>query len=250
MNVPIDFTMMCDVTQKRINTSFLYLSINSSRKDKSLSLRYFISFLYLRVENLIQDFIMIHTAPNYVMSDDLFYKKFNDSERSDECIDFTMMCWTVSDRKVNVVGTLGGQNVRKNPKRVTEKQEFLRKTSFRPNRYFYMVVNQKLITIYLNFQKKLTFFELFIDHRNFLSINKFWMAKNTLKCYTRFLMIQTFTKSVENAKICNISRRYLNILPVIKIGVFFTSNIDENSSKPPLKHKPPFSPITENYTLG
>ncbi|KAF0765710.1 Uncharacterized protein FWK35_00009646, partial [Aphis craccivora] len=37
-------------------------------------------------------------------------------------------------------------NVRKNPKKVTEKREFLRKTSFRPNRFFYMVVNQKLIT--------------------------------------------------------------------------------------------------------
>ncbi|KAF0752796.1 Uncharacterized protein FWK35_00031390 [Aphis craccivora] len=45
------------------------------------------------------------------------------SERSDECIDFTMMCvfffvsvttfWSmdpVSDRKVNLVGTLGSQN--------------------------------------------------------------------------------------------------------------------------------------------
>ncbi|KAF0768392.1 Uncharacterized protein FWK35_00012742, partial [Aphis craccivora] len=46
----------------------------------------------------------------------------------------------VSDRKVNLVGTLGGQSkkfpiifqsVRKNPKKVTEKQEFLRKTRFR-----------------------------------------------------------------------------------------------------------------------
>ncbi|KAF0746400.1 Uncharacterized protein FWK35_00015969 [Aphis craccivora] len=65
------------------------------------------------------------------------------SERSEECIDFTMMCvfflfffifvsvttfWSmcpVSNRKVNVVGTLGGQNIRKNPKKVTEKCEFL-----------------------------------------------------------------------------------------------------------------------------
>ncbi|KAF0764604.1 Uncharacterized protein FWK35_00015650, partial [Aphis craccivora] len=95
----------------------------------------------------------------------------NNSERSDECIDFTMMCvffiflflclsprfgavkmlrfkkvTPVSGRKVNLVGTLGGQNVRKNPKKVTEKREFLRKTSFRPNRFFYIVVNQKLIT--------------------------------------------------------------------------------------------------------
>ncbi|KAF0748585.1 Uncharacterized protein FWK35_00039058, partial [Aphis craccivora] len=38
-------------------------------------------------------------------------------------------------------------SVRKNPKKVTEKREFLRKTSFRPNRFFNMVVIQKLITI-------------------------------------------------------------------------------------------------------
>ncbi|KAF0756592.1 Uncharacterized protein FWK35_00024639 [Aphis craccivora] len=49
--------------------------------------------------------------------------------------------------KLNVVVTLGGQNVRKNPKKVTEKREFLRKTSFRPNRFFYMAVNQELITV-------------------------------------------------------------------------------------------------------
>ncbi|KAF0716084.1 hypothetical protein FWK35_00032527, partial [Aphis craccivora] len=53
----------------------------------------------------------------------------------------------VSGRKVNLVGTLGGQNIRKNPKKVTEKREFLRKTSFRPNRFFCTV--------------------LLINHRNF-----------------------------------------------------------------------------------
>ncbi|KAF0759647.1 Uncharacterized protein FWK35_00029580, partial [Aphis craccivora] len=39
------------------------------------------------------------------------------------------------------------KSVRKIPKKVTEKREFLSKTSFRPNRFFYMVVNQKLITV-------------------------------------------------------------------------------------------------------
>ncbi|KAF0709224.1 hypothetical protein FWK35_00032240, partial [Aphis craccivora] len=61
-----------------------------------------------------------------------------------------MMLDTVSDRKVNVVDTLGGQNVRKNPKKVTEKREFLRKTSFRPNRFFYMCK-------YLKFSPKFKF---------------------------------------------------------------------------------------------
>ncbi|KAF0758695.1 Uncharacterized protein FWK35_00023144 [Aphis craccivora] len=35
----------------------------------------------------------------------------------------------------------------KKKKKMTEKREFLRKTSFRPNRFFYMVVIQKLITV-------------------------------------------------------------------------------------------------------
>ncbi|KAF0756913.1 Uncharacterized protein FWK35_00017241 [Aphis craccivora] len=30
---------------------------------------------------------------------------------------------------------------------MTEKREFLRKTSFRPNQFFYMVLIQKLITV-------------------------------------------------------------------------------------------------------
>ncbi|KAF0709812.1 Uncharacterized protein FWK35_00034166, partial [Aphis craccivora] len=42
---------------------------------------------------------------------------------------------------------IGFKSVRKNSKKVTEKQEFLLKTSFRPNRFFYMVVIQKLITV-------------------------------------------------------------------------------------------------------
>ncbi|KAF0755231.1 Uncharacterized protein FWK35_00014474 [Aphis craccivora] len=36
--------------------------------------------------------------------------------------------------------------IEKNKKKMTEKPEFLRKTSFRPNRIFFMVVIQKLIT--------------------------------------------------------------------------------------------------------
>ncbi|KAF0761510.1 Uncharacterized protein FWK35_00029469, partial [Aphis craccivora] len=39
------------------------------------------------------------------------------------------------------------KSVRNNPKKITEKQEFLRKTSFRQNRFFYMVVIQKIITV-------------------------------------------------------------------------------------------------------
>ncbi|KAF0708297.1 Uncharacterized protein FWK35_00033659, partial [Aphis craccivora] len=38
------------------------------------------------------------------------------------------------------------KKLRKTKKKMTEKREFLRKTSFRPNRIFFMVVIQKLIT--------------------------------------------------------------------------------------------------------
>ncbi|KAF0754740.1 Uncharacterized protein FWK35_00022989 [Aphis craccivora] len=63
---------------------------------------------------------------------------------------------------------------------MTEKREFLRKTSFRPNRFFLFGCNSKtnhckylkvssnvyvsVIYIQLNFQKILNFFELFINH--------------------------------------------------------------------------------------
>ncbi|KAF0715563.1 Uncharacterized protein FWK35_00028615 [Aphis craccivora] len=39
------------------------------------------------------------------------------------------------------------QKRQKNHKNIKEKREFLRQTSFRPNRFFYMVVIQKLITV-------------------------------------------------------------------------------------------------------
>ncbi|KAF0754553.1 Uncharacterized protein FWK35_00022098, partial [Aphis craccivora] len=38
------------------------------------------------------------------------------------------------------------KKIEKNKKKITEKREFLRKTSFRLNRFFIMVVIQKLIT--------------------------------------------------------------------------------------------------------
>ncbi|KAF0766142.1 Uncharacterized protein FWK35_00022855, partial [Aphis craccivora] len=50
--------------------------------------------------------------------------------------------WGIKSKKFPIVF----KSVRKNPKKVTKKREFLRKTSFRPNRFSYMVVNQKLIT--------------------------------------------------------------------------------------------------------
>ncbi|KAF0764149.1 Uncharacterized protein FWK35_00006173, partial [Aphis craccivora] len=125
------------------------------------------------------------------------------------------MFWSkgpVSDRKVNVVGTLGGQNVKKNPKKVTEKREFLRKISFRPNRFFYIVVNQKLIT--LKKIKNLQFFTKSVENVNICKDKKY-NTNVTITIYP-----QTILNICYSSK--SISRRYLKIVPVIKIGVFVT----------------------------
>ncbi|KAF0713237.1 Uncharacterized protein FWK35_00031613, partial [Aphis craccivora] len=69
----------------------------------------------------------------------------------------------VSCSKMNLVGALGSAG--KNQKKIKEKREFLRKTSFRPNRFFYML---------LNFQKILTIFDyLSITSRNNAPISNF-----------------------------------------------------------------------------
>ncbi|KAF0716261.1 Uncharacterized protein FWK35_00021802 [Aphis craccivora] len=84
-----------------------------------------------------------------------------DSERSEEYIDFTMII--TSRNNAPISNYRGGfrckseypwciieikilKKIEKNKKKMTEKREFLRKTSFRPNRIFFMVVIQKLIT--------------------------------------------------------------------------------------------------------
>ncbi|KAF0769020.1 Uncharacterized protein FWK35_00004182, partial [Aphis craccivora] len=76
-----------------------------------------------------------------------FFEFPNNSELSDECIDFTMIeyPWCIIEVKSKYFPRVF-KKIEKNKKKVTEKREFLRKTSFRPNRFFNMVVIQKLIT--------------------------------------------------------------------------------------------------------
>ncbi|KAF0769196.1 Uncharacterized protein FWK35_00010557, partial [Aphis craccivora] len=52
--------------------------------------------------------------------------------------------WGVKSKKFPIVFKSAGKNQKK---KMTEKWEFLRKTSFQPNRFFYMVLIQKLITV-------------------------------------------------------------------------------------------------------
>ncbi|KAF0773654.1 Uncharacterized protein FWK35_00003465, partial [Aphis craccivora] len=100
------------------------------------------------------------------------------SERSDECIDFTMMCYNITCRNnyklwgwfpIKHFPTIFKkiEKNKKKKKKMTEKREFLRKTSFRPNRFFIWLVDNKIS----DGQTNIT-----------------------------FLMIQFFMKSVENAK--------------------------------------------------
>ncbi|KAE9536588.1 hypothetical protein AGLY_006990 [Aphis glycines] len=97
-----------------------------------------------------------------------------DSERSDECIDFTMLyvfflcvCVSITSRNNASISNFGDgfrwkseypwciievkskhlptdfKKIEKNKKKITEKREFLRKTSFRPNRFFLYGCNSK-----------------------------------------------------------------------------------------------------------
>ncbi|KAF0763442.1 Uncharacterized protein FWK35_00008824, partial [Aphis craccivora] len=73
----------------------------------------------------------------------------------------------VSDRKMNLVGALGRlffefpnsfQKRREKPKKkIKEKREFLPKTSFRPNRFFYMVVSYEFSNFYEIYRKRENF---------------------------------------------------------------------------------------------
>ncbi|KAF0763896.1 Uncharacterized protein FWK35_00028606 [Aphis craccivora] len=84
------------------------------------------------------------------------------SERKDECIDFTI----ITSRNNDPLSNFGDDFQCKSEYpwciiEVKKKREFLRKTSFRQNQFFYMVVIQKLISTinildcYENDQKQL-----------------------------------------------------------------------------------------------
>ncbi|KAF0765617.1 Uncharacterized protein FWK35_00003763 [Aphis craccivora] len=69
-----------------------------------------------------------------------------------ECVEIMLQFRTlgvVSDSKLNLVGALGRSffEFPNSFQKRREKREFLRKTSFRPIRFFYMVVIQKLIIV-------------------------------------------------------------------------------------------------------
>ncbi|KAF0760802.1 Uncharacterized protein FWK35_00022312 [Aphis craccivora] len=95
---------------------FLRKRENLQRNDDDLcskDFKYFTSRRYLKISPILNGVMNVLTLKLCV-----FF-----------CVCHHVLEHPVFDRKVNLVDTLGGQNVRKNPKKVTEKQEFLRKTN-------------------------------------------------------------------------------------------------------------------------
>ncbi|KAE9533272.1 hypothetical protein AGLY_009313 [Aphis glycines] len=157
------------------------------------------------------------------------------------------------------------KKIENNKIKMTEKRQFLRKTSFRPNRFFYMVVIQKLITV--KFLRNLSKTRKFAMRLNF----KFLRNRVTITIYPQTILnICYYSKSI--------SRRYLKILPIkffwpnqntckflykvphmhnfflfafeVQILTKIRQNYEYLQIILPLKHKPPFSPTTGNYILG
>ncbi|KAF0749509.1 Uncharacterized protein FWK35_00021566, partial [Aphis craccivora] len=123
-----------------------------------------------------------------------------------------------SDSKVNI---LVFKKIEKNKKKVTEKREFLPKTSIRPNRFFLYGCNSKTNHCkYLKFSPNVPY-----EFTNFYEICR---KRQNLQ----FLIIQILTKIRQN-------HEYLQIILNLNFAVFR-----------PLKHKPSFPPTTGNYILG
>ncbi|KAF0773441.1 Uncharacterized protein FWK35_00004538, partial [Aphis craccivora] len=190
-----------------------------------------------------------------------YLKNILNSARSDECIDFTMMCvfFCLSPRfgavqvlrflnsapKMNLVGTFGRSFVEiRNSFQKKSKKQKKKKNERKTGIFTKTQCLTKSIFLYgctskANHCKNLKF----SPNVYVMSIKKFWTAKKTSEFNKKFIMIQ----------ICNISLRYLKILPfkylqkfvkIMNICKLFCSVFRK------LKHKPPFSSTTGNYILG
>ncbi|KAF0759111.1 Uncharacterized protein FWK35_00014763 [Aphis craccivora] len=149
-----------------------------------------------------------------------------DYERSGECIDFIMI------RNNAPILNFGG--------------------SFRwKSEYPWCIIEVK------KKQKKKNDEKTAIFTQNQLNCKYLKCSPNTTEIF-EIHMIQIFMKSIENAKNCNISRRYLKILPFLITFEFqILTKIRQIPEYlqiifvfRPLKHKPPLSPTIRNYILG
>ncbi|KAF0750325.1 Uncharacterized protein FWK35_00017166 [Aphis craccivora] len=143
----------------------------------------------------------------------MFENVEKDSERSEECNDFTMI---ITSRNNTQISNYGGgfrckseypwciiefsKKSRKTKKKNDGKTGIFTQNQFSTKSIFFMFVIQKLIT--LNYQKNFTFFDV---------------DKKILDD-----QIRKDNDLLSNDFKYFISRRYLKILPVIEIGVFLT----------------------------
>ncbi|KAE9530614.1 hypothetical protein AGLY_011076 [Aphis glycines] len=170
----------------------------------------------------------------------------------------------VSDGKVNILEVKSKhfptvfKKIEKNKKKMTEKREFLRKTSFRPNRFFYMVTTE-IFDFYANFYLKCrsNFYEICRKRENLqfsISFPSSIYRENSKHHYKKnfnvdkiFLALSKYLKILY--KVSHMHNFFLLALEV-QILTKIRQNYEYLQIILPLKHKPPFSPTTGNYILG
>ncbi|KAF0756364.1 Uncharacterized protein FWK35_00009443 [Aphis craccivora] len=139
---------------------------------------------------------------------------YKNSERSDECIDLTKLCvffflsmYTRTYRNNAQISNFGGgfrflvhwachflnfpivfKSAGKNKQKNDGKREFLRKTSFRPNRFFYIVVIQKLITFLITFEVQILI-KIRQNNEYLQIIALLFMQIYTLHCFVMGVMV-------------------------------------------------------------
>ncbi|KAE9545782.1 hypothetical protein AGLY_001325 [Aphis glycines] len=190
----------------------------------------------------------------------LIYKL--NSERSEECIGFTMI---ITSRNNAPISNYGGgfrckseypwciikfsKKSRKTNKKNDGKTAIFTQNQFSTKSIFFMVCrkkfldDQKVLKIYYKVSYELSNFYEICQKRENLQRNDNDLSQTILNiCY--------FSKSI--------SHRYLKILPAqffllafeVQILTKIRQNYEYLQIILPLKHKPPFSPTTGNYILG
>ncbi|KAE9534088.1 hypothetical protein AGLY_008824 [Aphis glycines] len=168
-------------------------------KNKDL---YKIVFILLRNGNTLH---LQHNSSSY------------DSERTDKCMDFTMI--PVFHRKVNLIGTLGVKSKNSNFYEIYQNRENLQ--------VILEMKNHKIFCIYI------------FPSSSYKENSKHHYRKN-------FNISHRYLKILPTTEIFNFSEKNFRLTFEVQI----LTKIRQNHEYLSLKHKPPFSPISGNYILG
>ncbi|KAF0753628.1 Uncharacterized protein FWK35_00008046 [Aphis craccivora] len=162
---------------------FILLSHNKPIICRPLQVPRFLEY------NILNYLILSTTAPiasHYKENSWLLYYKHYvlDSERSNECIDFTMMCvfffvsvYSITSRNNALISNIGGVF-----KKIPDKRKFLHKTSFRPNQFKFLISTIFLPNVYVIRKKKR-------KTKNYMNIHIMKMAINTTFKFERFFVV-------------------------------------------------------------